>query len=332
MQSENGVTVIICCYNSGARIRPTLHHIAGQKLPDGLDVQLLVVDNACTDDTINIARETWASFNSDSISLTIIRETMPGLSHARKKGMSYARYDYIVFCDDDNWLDENYLANVHDFFTHNPDVVIVGGFGQAVFDDQTVVPSWFDQFKQTYATGKQADCSTNLMSTVYGAGLAIQKKLMLDPRFIASPHFLDDRKATKLTAGGDSELCLKARLLGYRIGYLEDLKFKHYIPSSRLSWVYFKELHRGFAKSYIPIKLYQDALEQKNLNRFSWLKDLFYFTGIYLKYWWPQYLKYKDNIGTVEEIRHITWGIIAKRYLEYNFKTFLMYRQIRQMV
>jgi glycosyltransferase involved in cell wall biosynthesis len=332
MQSENGVTVIICCYNSGARIRPTLQHIARQKLPDGMDVQLIIVDNACTDDTIDIAKETWAGLNPYIINLTIIREITPGLSNARKRGTSCARHDYIVFCDDDNWLDENYLAIVYDFFTHNPDVVIVGGFGQAVFDDQAVVPSWFDNFKQNYATGKQADSSNNMMSTVYGAGLAIQKKLMLDPRFIASPHFLDDRKATKLTAGGDSELCLKARLLGYRIGYLEDLKFKHYIPSSRLSWAYFKELHRGFAKSYIPIKLYQNALEQKDINNFSWLKDLIYFTGIYLKYWWPQYLKYRNTVGTVEEIRHITWGVIAKSYLQYNIKILRIYRQIVQMV
>ena len=326
-----GVSVIICCYNSADRIGCTLEYIASQQLPARVGFQLVIVDNASTDDTVNVVKKKWTGLNPTNIDLVIAQESKQGLSYARKKGLSCVAYDYIVFCDDDNWLDKNYLANVYNFFRINSDVVIVGGAGEPVFNDGTMVPAWFEGFKDNYATGKQADHSNNEMQGVYGAGLAIQKKLILDRKFISLPHLLEGRKAGKLSAGEDSELCLKAQLLGYKVGYLEDLKFKHYIPASRLTWDYFKELHRGFARSYIAIHTYQKVLGKKKVTAFSWLEELFYFTGIYFKYWPRQYLKYRNTEGTVEEIRHITWGIIAKSYLQYNFKTLRLYRQITKV-
>ena len=97
-----GVSVIICCYNSSKRLGETLKHLSVQKIND-TPCEIIIVDNASTDNTASLARETWDALGS-SIPMRIINESKPGLSHAREAGINASSYTYIIFCDDDNWL------------------------------------------------------------------------------------------------------------------------------------------------------------------------------------------------------------------------------------
>jgi glycosyltransferase involved in cell wall biosynthesis len=71
------------------------------------DWEMVVVDNGCTDRSIEIAR----SFASSFPSLTIADATdRRGLNHARNVGAAAARGDFLAFCDADDaatpgWLD-----------------------------------------------------------------------------------------------------------------------------------------------------------------------------------------------------------------------------------
>ena len=56
---KNGVTIIICCYNSAQLLPPTIKHIAEQKNQDNIDWELTVVNNNSTDDTGQVARQEW---------------------------------------------------------------------------------------------------------------------------------------------------------------------------------------------------------------------------------------------------------------------------------
>ena len=56
-----------------------------------------------------------ATWGSEGVDLTI-DENRAGLSFAREQGIHKANYDIVLFCDDDNWLDENYVSYVfHNF-------------------------------------------------------------------------------------------------------------------------------------------------------------------------------------------------------------------------
>src|SRR5882757_8940798 len=104
-----GVSVIICCYNSAVRLPQTLKHLAEQNVPENLLPEIILVNNASTDDTVAVATETWNRFGPKNIEFKIVNEPEPGQMHARKKGAEEARYECIIFCDDDNWLDKNYV-------------------------------------------------------------------------------------------------------------------------------------------------------------------------------------------------------------------------------
>jgi glycosyltransferase involved in cell wall biosynthesis len=320
-----GVSVIICCYNSSLLLPETLKHIKQQNLA-GIACEVVLVDNASTDNTTEVAKAIWDDFKD--IELRTVYEATPGLSHARQKGANEAKYEYLIFCDDDNWLDENYVQNVFKFFTSFASVAVLGGVGTAQFENPQSKPAWFDNLHQGYAVSLQAgpEC---YVDSVYGAGMAIRKSVF-EAVVNEFPFFLYDRKKKQLTAGGDSEICLRIRLAGYKIFYSPQLTFKHFLTDKRLTWHYLKKLYTGFAQMYVILNLYEKALNsiQIKLSPLYWIKKNLYYWGIYLKYWPKHFAAYSKAEGTVDEIHHMTWRVIAQSYLKYNFKTMKIYKQI----
>lgn len=59
---QKGFSVIICCYNAVTRLKPTLEHIAGLKVPDGWAAELIIVDNNSSDDTTAYARKVCRNY------------------------------------------------------------------------------------------------------------------------------------------------------------------------------------------------------------------------------------------------------------------------------
>ncbi|NJN42415.1 MAG: glycosyltransferase [Flammeovirgaceae bacterium] len=58
---EEGVSVIICCYNSSSRIEKTLEHLFQQKTNSRLHWEIILVDNASTDQTKATAIKRWSN-------------------------------------------------------------------------------------------------------------------------------------------------------------------------------------------------------------------------------------------------------------------------------
>jgi glycosyltransferase involved in cell wall biosynthesis len=324
---KEGVSIVTCTYNGAMRIEETLRHLAGQVLND-INCEIIVVDNNSSDDTGNIAKEAWKKIGNTKINFRIVCEYTPGVAYARRKGVSEAIFEYLVFCDDDNWLDEDYIQNTFELFKLNPDAGVLGGLGTAHFERPESKPLWFDNFYHGYAVGPQAaeEC---ILNSVYGAGMAVRTAVLKDALYKYS-LFLHGRKRNHLSAGEDSEIYLRVRLSGYKVLYSPRLKFKHFLTSKRLTWDYLKRLHIGFAKTHVVLNLYEQALtrEGKRLPFFYWLKRALYYGGIYLKYLPRHYSAYKNGEGMVEEIHHITWKNIALSYLKYNFETITIYHKI----
>src|SRR6187402_3359199 len=94
-----GISVIICCYNSALRIEKTLDHLAAQAVND-ISWEIILVDNASVDNTAEIARAFWNKNHADKVILNIVTEYKPGLSSARLTGVSASAYEYLILCDD----------------------------------------------------------------------------------------------------------------------------------------------------------------------------------------------------------------------------------------
>lgn len=146
-----GVSIIVCCYNSELRLEETLEHLWKQSaLHDGSPIEVVLVDNCCTDMTVETAKRLRSKANCQ-IELQVVSEPKPGLANARSKGVASARYSTVVFCDDDNWLDAEYSAIAHQLLTEHPAVGLAGGQSKGAFE--TPPPSWFGPIAGAWAIG-----------------------------------------------------------------------------------------------------------------------------------------------------------------------------------
>ena len=263
-----GVSIIICCYNSEKRLPKTLEHIAKQDVPEFIDWEVIIVDNNSNDNTVDTAKEYWSN-NSNGIDLIIVSEKEPGLSNARKCGINNSNYEYLIFCDDDNWLSEEYVQYSYSLMKNNLNIGVAGGVGIPVCEIPE--PDWFKKYQWNFATGqvyKESKDITNDRAFVWGAGMVIRKSAWNQITEKGFELFSSDRKGKELSSGGDTEICYLLVLDDWRVWYDTNLVFSHYITSDRLNWSYLRKLHRGFGKFWVIKQSYNQYLfnNERELN------------------------------------------------------------------
>jgi glycosyltransferase involved in cell wall biosynthesis len=266
-----GVSVIICCYNSENRLPPTLSHIQAQQVPDTIDWELILVDNASKDGTRELA-EAFRDANPE-LEIKVVFEGEPGLSNARHKGLSEAQYSYICFSDDDNWLDPEYVQTVFGILDNHPEVAVCGGESIPVFEEGNTPPSWFEAQQAAYACGKQGEEEgyvSDKRGYLFGAGISFRKSALDGLVEAGFRPMLSGRKGKKLSAGEDSELCFALRGAGWKLWYSPRLRLQHYMPPGRLNWDYLIKMEKGFGASTVAFDPYRHFLTQDEKVPPSW--------------------------------------------------------------
>ena len=256
---KDGVSIIICCYNSANRIEQTLKHIFAQEVAADISWELVLVDNNSSDNTTEITKNCHQNLGPN-VKLNLVAETEPGLMAARRKGIAVSEFEILLFVDDDNWLEPHYVSTSYSFLKTHPKVGILGGFGEPELNCEA--PGWFKDFAYCYATGKQAESETEPVSVthVYGAGMAIRHSAWNRLAEVNFNSLLTGRKGNALTSGEDNEICLAIRLAGYEIYYDPKLGFKHELPSDRISWDYLRRMFLGFGQAKASLDIYKSVL------------------------------------------------------------------------
>lgn len=248
MNLEAGVSVIVCCHNSTARIAETLRHLARQDLRRDVRAEIIVVDNASTDNLEDAVHAVWEECGSP-LPLRVALEPREGLAYARMRGVHEASYEYGIFCDDDNWLTADYLSRVWTLLRSDREIGIVGGCSVPVSD--RVLPPVFYARSRAYAVGAQADTTGDVTHRgyVWGAGMGFRMSLLKRVFGAGREPLMVDRRGGQLSSGGDGEICSWYIFAGYRLWYDERLTFHHFIPGSRLTNDYYERMVAGFSNS-----------------------------------------------------------------------------------
>lgn len=95
------VSVIIPTYNRSGYLRECIESALRQK---GIDVEIIVVDDGSTDDTVEVA----ASFGDR---IRYEHQENAGACSARNRGLGMARGGFVKFLDADDWLEPDSLAD-----------------------------------------------------------------------------------------------------------------------------------------------------------------------------------------------------------------------------
>lgn len=267
-----GISVVICCFNSTSRLERTLSYLANQETSSDLDWELVIVDNASTDETSNFAKQLWDSLDKSDRKITVVSQPIPGLTHARQKGAEVAQYDVIIYCDDDNWLTHNYLQSAYDLMKCD-DVAIACGYGIAVTNKS--FPIWFTHVFPFYGCHAfEGSISSQHQELEYGAGIVIRKSFLNQINKSGYNYYLKGRRGTNLSSGEDTEIILLARILGYKVINSKKLRFHHYIPEARLSKQYVYRLVEGVCFNGLKLEPFKVYLKNvKPLTNITWLKD-----------------------------------------------------------
>jgi glycosyltransferase involved in cell wall biosynthesis len=267
--SENinplGVSIIICCYNSAKRLPKTLLCLADQIVDSNIKWEILVVDNASKDGT-RIVAEYECKKLFTAIDYKIVNEPEPGLSSARRKGIDEAGFEYLLFCDDDNWLKSDYVQTAFNIMKNDANLGVVGGQNRAEYEIPP--PKWFLENPSTFAIGRQSSESGDITDSKgysWGAGFVVKKSIFERLHNDGFEFVLTDRKGEQLTTGGDKELCLAIKKLGYRIFYDERLILKHYMPSTRYDLNNFLKLSFQNGKASFVYDVYNGKVNNYNL-------------------------------------------------------------------
>ncbi len=241
-------SIIVCFYNAKTRLEKTLWHLSKLDIQH-FSCELVLVDNNSKDGGMDFAQSCWNDLGSP-FPLVMVTETSPGLSFARKAGVQQAQGDIVVFCDDDNWLNSNFILSLFHDFQRSPTIGAVGAQGFCV--EGAVTPNWFESVQEFFAVGSKQG-TTGFVETVYGAGMAIKRCVLLD-YFLLFYNVLSDRKEKDLSSGGDTMICLALQWMGYQIYSNPNNTFQHAIPEDRFTKEYVFGLVKAMAASQLRIE------------------------------------------------------------------------------
>ncbi len=100
------VSVVIPAYNEEKYIKSCLEAFENQ---DEKPFEIIVVDNNCTDHTVEIAKQ---------YPVTIIQEEKQGMAFARNAGFNFASGDIIARCDADTIVPKDWIKKIKNNFVN----------------------------------------------------------------------------------------------------------------------------------------------------------------------------------------------------------------------
>lgn len=256
---KSGVSIIICTYNGRERLEDTLSHLSVQV--HSCPAEIIFVDNASTDDSLGFAERWWAEHGSESIPMKTFSQPIPGKSYAQELGYAEASYEYLLVCDDDNWLAPNYVQVAFDVMESDPGIGALGGWCVAAFEAEE--PEWFQEQSRYFAVSRQGDESgdiTRKKGCLYGAGMVTRKSHWQQLEQLGFKALMSCRKGDKLSSGGDTEHSFALRILGYRIWFDERLRFTHFMTQGRMNLAYLSRLRKAMSESNFLVAPYQDVI------------------------------------------------------------------------
>lgn len=137
------ISLIITTYNRAAMLAEALKSVAASQIENHRDVEVIVVDNNSTDNT----RQTFEEIEARGFPFVLryVFERNQGLSFARNRGTDEAAGKYVVFMDDDQLIDKDYLARLEPAF-RSTGAACIGG-PNLIRDDESL-PAWLPSLLQ----------------------------------------------------------------------------------------------------------------------------------------------------------------------------------------
>ena len=230
-------SVVLCTHDHVDRLQRTLTDLTALKPPHS-PWELLIIDNGCKDNTPEfLASYVWPP----GWHVRVIREEELGLSNARNRGIADAHGDFVIFMDDDETTDPDWLCAYERLILHNnPDAF--GGRICVLFEDDR--PLWLkDDLLGFLGELNRADTVTRLTNprtSFYGGNFGFRKSVCDQ---IGKFDATLGRKGKDNTGGEEVEFYHRLLDAGFKVWWTPDAVIHHRIQAAKLERTYFLDLH-----------------------------------------------------------------------------------------
>jgi glycosyltransferase involved in cell wall biosynthesis len=237
------VSVVIPAYNAAKTIGEAVAHSLSQT-KRSLQVELIVVDDGSTDDTVAIAENAGA---------TVIRQENAGPAATRNRGWKSATGTFICFTDSDCIPIAGWLENLLDGFTDSQVGAVAGSY------DIANSSSWLARWVQQEIRERHKRMGSFVRA--FGSYNVAIPRYVLQATGGFDPSY---RRAS----GEDNDLSYRIIKEGWRIAFRPQAKVSHYHPDKL--WTYLMEQYRhGFWRA----KLYKDHPDMVGGDDYTRLRD-----------------------------------------------------------
>ena len=149
------VSVIVPMYNVRDYVGQCLDSLAKQTLPD---LEVIMVDDGCTDDTPDIASSFCKTYPER---FRLLHKQNGGLSDARNYGIPHARGEYIAFLDSDDFVEPELYEKLAEVMDEGCDAAV------------TDIEYWYEDPAKRFIMKGLTDWKAE----------TVQKRAMLSPMF-----------------------------------------------------------------------------------------------------------------------------------------------------
>jgi glucosyl-dolichyl phosphate glucuronosyltransferase len=239
------ISCVICTYNRERFLHSSIESLANQTLDREL-YEVVIVNNNSTDNTDHIAQQLIEKYK-ENVNFTYVIESKQGLSHARNRGISEAKGEYICYIDDDAIASPDFLKNIVDFFESNPEAAGVGGKIIPEYVDGK--PEWMNHFMEGLVSkvdNGEKIFEYNGSKFPIGCNMTYKKSILLEIGMF-DPDL--GRKGNSGEASEEKDVFFKIFNKGYKVFYLPDIPVKHIIESARLEYPYIQKISAGIGRS-----------------------------------------------------------------------------------
>lgn len=231
-------SILIVTRNRAADLAETLRAMCVVHVPEGLDAELLVVDNGSTDETADVV----ANHVAGDIPVRYTCEPRPGQTMGRNRGLAETSGEMILFTDDDVRPPVDWLLGMCESITDGRGDAVSGGVHLAPH----LVRPWMTPVHRSWLAdtgwlGRDAPQS------MVGANMAFSRKVLEKV-----PGFDPELGPGASGFGDDTLLASQFVEAGYRIYDALDVSIEHHFEPSRLerdSWLGAAE-KRGVSHAY----------------------------------------------------------------------------------
>ncbi len=235
------------------------------------EYEILLIDNNTGEDRIEADR-----FRQD-LYLKIHPNPVSGAHASRRLGVQVAMGKTLIFVDDDNYLQPDYLKYISVLAQEVKGDYFIG------CANKSYLPIDWESLQlesQNFACGSLDGTQFKQNIPVYwGAGVAMNKELAI--KIYMNPLIVDGRKYEKkiIFSGEDHEIALRAYFYKAFTSYFKGIGLYHHIKEERLTAAYYNKLMLGFELAAWNLRIYywinQGSFFSKTLTHY-FLGNLFY--------------------------------------------------------